>query len=77
MQLEDQAYNYKQKGIAYYEKAIELAFQYSIYTEATEFAMQRLGEVLPDQYSGREEDIIPPGYLSSSQRVRSLIQKIE
>ncbi|MEC7986250.1 MAG: hypothetical protein VX278_13880, partial [Myxococcota bacterium] len=77
MQLQDQAYNYKQNGIKFYEKAIELAFEFSIYTEATEYAMDRLGKVLPDQYSAREEDVIPPGYLSSTQRTRSLIQTAE
>jgi tetratricopeptide (TPR) repeat protein len=77
MKLEDQAFNYRQKGIAFYEKAIEVAFQNSLYTKATEYAMKRLGEFDPERYSKREEDILQPSYLSKSTRNRAFIQTIE
>ena len=77
MKLEDQAFSYRQKGIAFYEKAVEVAFQNSLYTKATEYAMKRLGEFDPERYSKREEDILSPNYLSKSTRTRALIQTIE
>jgi|GEM_PF-1179493 len=73
MKLEDQSFSFKQKGITFYDRAIELAFENSIYTKATEYAMKRLGEFDPERYSKREEDILSPIYLSQDQRTRTLI----
>ena len=75
MRLEDQSFSYKKKGMAFYAKAIEVAFQNSLYTNATEYAWKRLGEFDPGQYSKREEDVLKPTYLSQSSRSRELIKE--
>ncbi|MBM76631.1 MAG: hypothetical protein CMK59_14590 [Proteobacteria bacterium] len=77
MQLEDRTYQYQQKAIAYYQKALEVAFELNLYNETTAFATRRLGELRPEEYQPLTEDLLDPNYLSTQIRSRTFFETLE
>jgi hypothetical protein len=74
MQLQDQAYAYQEKATAAYIQALDFAFQYNVYTEATADATRRLGELRPDEYPELTESILSPEFLTSKEETRTFLE---
>jgi tetratricopeptide (TPR) repeat protein len=65
--LEDKAFPQREKAANFYQEAIERAFASFLYTPQTEFAVQRLGELRPDDFPVLEEELIEPRYTTRSE----------
>jgi cellulose synthase operon protein C len=74
MQLEDQAYAYQEKATAAYIQALDFAFQYNVYTEATADATRRLGELRPDEFPELTESILSPEFLTAKEETRTFLE---
>ncbi len=77
MQLEDQAYPYYENATATYQKALEFAFQYNLYTDATAEATRRLGELRPDEYPQLTELLPESQFLTEKSETRTYLQTAE
>ena len=65
--LEDKAFPQREKAANFYQEAIERAFASFLYTPQTEFAVERLGELRPDDFPVLEEELIEPRYTTRSE----------
>ncbi len=77
MQLEDQAYPYYENATLTYKKALEFAFQYNLYTDATAEATRRLGELRPDEYPELTELLPESEFLTEKSETRTYLQVAE
>jgi len=77
MQLEDQAYPYYENATLTYQKALEFAFQYNLYTDATAEATRRLGELRPDEYPELTELLPQAEFLTEKTETRTYLQTAE
>ena len=77
MQLEDQAYPYYERATGYYQKALELAFQFNLYTDATAEATRKLGTLRPEEYPELTEIVLPADFLTSKKTSRNYIESAQ
>ena len=77
MQLEDQAYPYYENATVTYQKALEFAFQYNLYTDSTAEATRRLGELRPDEYPELTELLPQAEFLTEKTETRTYLQTAE
>ncbi len=77
MQLEDQAYPYYENATLTYQKALEFAFEYNLYTEASAEATRRLGELRPDEYPELTELLPEAEFLTEKTETRTYLQSAE
>ena len=77
MQLEDQAYPYYENATMTYQKALEFAFEYNLYTDATAEATRRLGELRPDEYPELTELLPEAEFLTEKTETRTYLQSAE
>jgi hypothetical protein len=77
MQLEDQAYPYYERATGYYQKALELAFQFNLYTDATAEATRKLGTLRPQEYPELTEIVLPADFLTSKKTSRNYIESAQ
>lgn len=77
MQLEDQAYPYYENATQTYQKALEYAFQFNLYTDATAEATRRLGELRPDEYPELTEVVPTAEFLTEKTETRTYLQTAE
>ena len=71
MQLEDQAFPYYNMATDAYQKALEFAFQYNLYTDASAEATRRLGALKPSEYPELTEIVPNADFLTSKQTERT------
>ena len=77
MQMEDQAYPYYEKATETYQQALDFAFKYNVYTDATAEATRRLGELKPDEYPELTEDLLKAEFLTSKEKTRTFLENAE
>ena len=77
MQMEDQAYPYYEKATATYQQALDFAFKYNVYTDATAEATRRLGELKPDEYPELTEELLKAEFLTSKEQTRTFLENAE
>jgi tetratricopeptide (TPR) repeat protein len=77
MQLEDQAYPYYENATVTYQKALEFAFQFNLYTDASADATRRLGELRPDEYPELTEMLPSAEFLTEKTSTRTYLQTAE
>jgi hypothetical protein len=58
----------QEKAITAYKLALEKSYDLTLYNDNTAFATRRLGELRPEEFSGLEEEILDPGYVSRERR---------
>ena len=66
MDLEDRIYPQEEKAVAAYSAALEKSYEINLYNDNLAFATRRLGELRPHDFTGLEEQLLEPGYTSSS-----------
>jgi tetratricopeptide (TPR) repeat protein len=66
--LSDMIFPQIENSVGYYKQALDRAYQLTLYTDDTAFAVRRLGELRPDEFPGLEEQIIRPRFTSSRER---------
>jgi hypothetical protein len=77
MQMEDQAFPYYEKATQTYQQALEFAFKYNVYTDATAEATRRLGELRPDEYPELTEELLKAEFLTSKKETRTYLENAE
>lgn len=77
MQMEDQAYPYYEKATQTYQQALDFAFKYNVYTDATAEATRRLGELKPDEYPELTEELLKSEFLTSKEKTRTYLENAE
>ena len=60
-----------------YQKALEFAFQYNLYTDSTAEATRRLGELRPDEYPELTELLPQAEFLTEKTETRTYLQTAE
>ena len=68
MELGDQIYPRIDEAVGFYIQALDKAYELTLYTGDTAFAVRRLGQLRPDEFPGLEEQIIQPKFTSSKSR---------
>jgi hypothetical protein len=69
MSLNDTIYPRIEQAVGFYKQSLDKAYELTLYTEDTAYAVRRLGELRPDEYPGLEEQIIQPRFTSSKERL--------
>jgi cellulose synthase operon protein C len=77
MNLEDRSYQYEQKAIDYYTKALDISFEAQLYNDVSAYVTRRLGELRPSEFPARDEELKTPNYLSSKVQTRTFIETAE
>ena len=70
--LSDQVFPRIESAVNFYKQALDKAYELTLYTEDTAFAVRRLGELRPDEFPGLEEQIIDPRFTSSKERIYTI-----
>ena len=71
MDLADRIYPQEEKAVAAYSAALEKSYEINLYNDNLAFATRRLGELRPNDFTGLEEQLLEPGYTSSSTKTAS------
>ena len=66
MDLEDRIFPQEEKAVAAYSAALEKSYEINLYNDNLAFATRRLGELRPNDFTGLQEQLLEPGYTSSS-----------
>jgi len=66
--LGDMIFPQVENAVGYYKQALDKAYELTLYTEDTAFAVRRLGELRPDEFPGLVEQIIEPRFTASQER---------
>jgi hypothetical protein len=66
MDLEDRIFPQEEKAAAAYNAALEKSYEINLYNDNLAFATRRLGELRPNDFTGLQEQLLEPGYTSSS-----------
>ncbi len=66
MDLEDRIFPQEEKAVAAYSAALDKSYDINLYNDNLAFATRRLGELRPHNFTGLEEELLDPGYTSSS-----------
>ncbi|MCB9793280.1 MAG: tetratricopeptide repeat protein [Alphaproteobacteria bacterium] len=71
MNIEDRVFQQQETAVEFYSTAVNAAHEVKLYTEEIAFAIRRLGELRPADYPELQEELLKPGYTSSSQKTAS------
>ena len=70
--LGDMIFPQIEQAVGFYKQSLDKAYELTLYTEDTAYAVRRLGELRPDEFPGLEEQIIEPRFTSSKERMYTI-----